>query len=676
MSSAPLPSSPAAPSTLAARPESLYALQFPSDPQLSPDGTRVAFVLTSIRPETPDTASTPDTAGTVSTTGTPDPERPRYFSAVHVSDGGAPRPLTAGDARDSSPRWSPDGTQLAFLSDRSGRPQLYLLPLAGGEARQITRYATGVSSPAWSPDGRYLSFLTRADAVDRRDELGEARVVTSVLYRANGSGMTPPAPAALYLHDLQKGTTRPWHAPERDIDDLVWLPGTQGALLVSSATQDDAIHWRRDVFRLPLPDGDAPATPTQVTRWAAPIGQLAVHPDGQRFAGVGRPPGSINTHDAHVYLFGPDGTGTRLDPDWDRPAGNIVAGDLHVGRFPTRPVWRDDATLTVTYTVGGTAGLYDVTLAGTVTPRLHDPHGAVTAFTAHGEHLAHISESAARPTEVHLNGTRITRHGEHLPFTPAEPRRVTFQTEDGEGEGWILLPPGEDRVPALLNIHGGPHTAYGYGFMHEFQLFAQAGYGVCYSNPRGSVGYGQAWSEAIHGRWGTVDRADLEAFFDACLQQEPRLDAARTGVMGGSYGGYMTNLITSRTTRFQVAVTDRSICNLISFGGTSDIGMRFWDDELGGNFHRRDDVDRLWAMSPLRDVQDVRTPTLVIHSLQDLRCPIEQAEQWFAALQLHGIESRFVRFPDEDHELSRSGRPDRRVKRLQEYLDWIARHLP
>ena len=141
--------------------------------------------------------------------------------------------------------------------------------------------------------------------------------------------------------------------------------------------------------------------------------------------------------------------------------------------------------------------------------------------------------------------------------------------------------------------------------------------------------------------------------------------------MGGSYGGFMTNWITSQTPRFQVAVTDRSICNLLSFGGTSDIGMRFWDDELGGNFHRRADAGRLWDMSPLQFVEQVRTPTLIVHSLEDLRCPVEQGEQWFAALQLHGVPSRFVRFPAEDHELSRSGRPDRRVRRLEEYLGWL-----
>ena len=649
-------------------PESLYAFVFPSDPQLSPDGGMVAFVLSRVAEQTE------------AVPGDPDFPRPRYHSRIQISDGGPARDLTTGEGRDSAPLWAPDGQSLAFLSDRSGttpgKAQVYLLPLGGGEAKQLTTFRQGVSSAAFSPDGRYLSFLSGGDEQDRRDERGEVRVVTDVRYRFNGRGMLPERPASLYLHDLQSGETRVWWSPDLEIGDYVWRPDSSGVLYVSSESQEQAMRWQQEVYGLPL-NADQPR---QLTRWAAPISALAVHPDGERFAGLGRSPGSDNTQDLHLFLFGPGGQGTRLDASWDRPAGNNVAGDLHVGAFPGRPVWTDERTLTLPYTVGGSVGLFGVTLDGEVSPRLHDDLRVVTGFTAVGEHTAYISESAAEPTEVYLNGVKVTDCAASLPFMPLVPRRVTFRNELGEGEGWVLLPSGQapiegGKVPALLNIHGGPHTAYGHGFMHEFQLFAHQGYGVCYSNPRGSLGYGQKWSDDIRGRWGSIDMDDLLAFFDAALLAEPRLDPARTGVMGGSYGGYMTNWITSHTSRFQVAVTDRCICNLISFGGTSDIGMRFWDDELGGNFQRRSDVPKLWDMSPLKYVEAVSTPTLIIHSLEDLRCPVEQAEQWFAALQLHGVPSRFVRFPDENHELSRSGRPDRRARRLQEYLDWIGQYL-
>ncbi|MFC4453093.1 S9 family peptidase [Deinococcus sonorensis] len=643
------------------QPDSLYALTFPSDPQLSPDGRRAVFVLTRIEEEDPLAAD-------------PAFPKPRYRSRLQLTDGGPARDLTAGRGRDASPRWSPDGRTIAFLSDRDertkGRMQLYVLAPDGGEARQLTTFKTGVSGAEWSPDGQFLSFQSRGDTEDKREERGEPYATEALSYRSNGRGLLPETPAALYLHRLDSGETRLWHQPEQPISDYAWWPDGRGVLLVSSLSNTDAAQWRSEVFDLPL-EGER----RQLTSWAAPIGNLAPHPDGVRFAGVGRAPGTLNTQDPHVFLFSESGEGRRLDGGWDRPTSNIVAGDLHVGSFPERPRWRDEQILTLLSTLGGSTAIIELGLDGEVQVQQHDPERLISAFSLQAGQLAWLSESVTEPPELYLNGERITHQGATLPFTPRGAQRVTFQNELGEGEGWVMLPEGDGPFPALLNIHGGPHTAYGHGFMHEFQLFAQQGYAVCYSNPRGSVGYGQAWSDDIQDRWGTVDMQDLLAFFDACLAQMPQLDARRTAVMGGSYGGYMTNWITSQTDRFQAAVTDRSICNLISFGGTSDIGARFWDDELGGNFQRSHDVPHLWQMSPLNYVEQVSTPTLIIHSLDDLRCPIEQGEQWYTALQLHGVPTRFVRFPGEDHELSRSGRPDRRVRRLQEYLDWLKRYL-
>ncbi|MBB5236023.1 S9 family peptidase [Deinococcus budaensis] len=642
-------------------PQSLLALQFPSDPQVSPGGTRAAFVLSRVEEEDP---HEPD----------PDFPKPRYRSQLWLSDGGEARPLTGGEGRDTSPRWSPDGETLAFVREQGGeKGQLFLLPLAGGEARRVTRFRNPVQDVQWSPDGRYLSFLSTADDEDRRDERGEARVITRPRYRFNGRDWLPETPARLWRYDVAAGRLEAWHAPEVEIAAYVWQPGSRGVLLVSSPSELDAAQWRQEVYRLGL-DGER----EQLTRWNSAIGAVVPHPDGERLLLVGRPEGKGSPEDAHLFLTEPGGGWRRLDAGWDRPVGNLVGGDCHVGAFPERPVWLDDETLLISSTVGGSCGLFRVGLDGTVTPHDHDPEAAIPAFTARGGGVALIRERADRFPEVELNGQAVTRLHERLPFAARTPARVTFASELGEGEGWVLLPDGDaDRsAPAVLSIHGGPHTAYGHAFSHEFQLLAARGYGVCYGNPRGSVGYGQAWSSDIHGRWGTVDMADLLAFFDACLAAHPPLDPGRSAVMGGSYGGYMTNFITGYTDRFQAAITDRSICNLLSFGGTSDIGMRFWDDELGLNFHRSADAARLWDLSPLKYVERVRTPTLIVHSVLDHRCPVEQAEQWYAALHLHGVPVRFVRFPGEDHELSRSGRPDRRLKRLEEYLGWLEEWVP
>lgn len=639
---------------------------FPSDPQLSPDGAQVAFVLTRIEEE--DLARPErDEAGK------PFP-RPRYKSAVYLSDGSAPRQLTAGTARDHAPRWSPDGAQLAFISDRAGKPQLFLLPLAGGEARQLTHFKTGAGEAKWSPDGRSLAFLSRGDALDLAPERGEARVITHLRYKFNGAGFLPDTPPSLYLLNVESGEARALLTPETEISDFVWKPDGSGLLFVAAPDERAAALWEDEVFELQL-TGER----RQVTRWASALGALAPHPDGTRFAAVGHPQDKRNTEDAHVFEFSLKGpaeqnTGRRLDPRVDVPVGNIVAGDCHVGAFPGRPVWLED-TLALQYTVGGSCGVFDL-VEGERRPRQFTPGTVVAGFTANARGLAFVQESEQAFPEVYLNGQKVTDLAAHLgDFPRRAAERVTAQVEGGEVEGWVLLPEGASGVPAVLSIHGGPHTAYGHGFVHEFQLLADRGYAVCYSNPRGSVGYGQAWSEAIFGRWGSVDYADLMAFFDACLARFPQLDARRSAVMGGSYGGYMTNWVTGHTDRFACAITDRSICNLVSFNGTSDIAPRFWRDELGLEFVHSADIAGLWDMSPLKYVEHVKTPTLIVHSEEDYRCPVEQAEQWFTALKLLGVETRFVRFPSENHELSRSGRPDRRLARLSEYLNWLDRFL-
>ncbi|UBV42315.1 S9 family peptidase [Deinococcus taeanensis] len=645
-------------------PESLLSLVFPSDPQVSPDGQRAAFVLTRTEEDDP---RKPDA----------DFPKPRYKAQIWLADAHGSRALTQGEGRDGSPRWSPDGQTLAFTRKVAEGAQLHLLPLSGGEARLMTRYRGGVQDLQWSPDGQFIAFFTTGDEEDKRDERGEARVITKPRYRFNGRDWLPERPARLHLLNVQTGELREWHAPEVEAGGVSWLPDSRGVLLITSVDDLAAAHWQQEVWHLNL-EGEL----RQVTQWQSAVNAVVPHPDGTHFVLVGRPAGQGNTEHTHLYLLPLAGNAAplRLDAGHDHPVGNAVGGDCHVGTMPEKPTWLDQHTLLFSSTVRGSCGLFTATLNDTlsgavVAPFDHDPQAVIPAFTARGGGVALIRERADRFPEVILNGAPVTDLHARLPFPVRTPERVTFSTDLGEGEGWVLLPEGANPVPALLSIHGGPHTDYGHAFTHEFQLYAARGQAVCYSNPRGSVGYGQAWVDAIHGRWGSVDADDLLHFFDRCLDAHPRLDRARTAVMGGSYGGFMTNWLTSHTTRFQAAITDRSICNLLSFGGTSDIGLRFWDDELGLNFHRRADTLKLWDMSPLQYVENVRTPTLIVHSVLDHRCPVEQAEQWYAALTLHGVPVRFVRFPGEDHELSRSGRPDRRLTRLTEYLNWLDRWL-
>jgi dipeptidyl aminopeptidase/acylaminoacyl peptidase len=253
---------------------------------------------------------------------------------------------------------------------------------------------------------------------------------------------------------------------------------------------------------------------------------------------------------------------------------------------------------------------------------------------------------------------------------------VWFKGPDGNDiQGWVLKPPGFDsakKYPSILEIHGGPLVQYGYSFMHEFYFLASQGYVVHFSNPRGGRGYGEEHAKAIWGAWGGADNDDLMAWTNF-ISQQPYIDSQRMGVTGGSYGGYMTLWIIGHTERFKAAVAQRSVSNIISMWGSSDYNWVFQQElEAGAPF---EDLQKYWDMSPMKYMGSVKTPTLVIHSENDLRCPIEQGEQAFVALQRMGVDSEMVRFPDEFHGLSRSGRTDRRVVRLNHILRWFDKYL-
>jgi dipeptidyl aminopeptidase/acylaminoacyl peptidase len=242
-------------------------------------------------------------------------------------------------------------------------------------------------------------------------------------------------------------------------------------------------------------------------------------------------------------------------------------------------------------------------------------------------------------------------------------------------QGWILKPPGFDpqkTYPAIMEIHGGPLAMYGWFFMHEFYFLAAQGYVVAFSNPRGGHGYGEAHAGAIHGGWGDADYADLMAFADL-LADKPYIDSQRMGVTGGSYGGYMTVWIIGHTRRFRAAVTSRCVSNFVSMWGSSDFNWSF-QQELSDK-PPFEDLQKFWDHSPIKYIGSARTPTLVIHNEFDLRCPIEQGEQVFVALKSLGVDSEMVRFPDEFHGLSRTGRTDRRITRIRHIQRWFDKYM-
>ena len=315
----------------------------------------------------------------------------------------------------------------------------------------------------------------------------------------------------------------------------------------------------------------------------------------------------------------------------------------------------------------------DGTLSGLLTP-----DGACDTFDVFGEHTLVCGLYGSRLAELYLDGEQVTFFNDEWTASHQiiEPEFHTFTDPDGfEIHGWALKPAGYEagkQYPAILHIHGGPRTVFGTVYHHEMQLWANAGYFVFFCNPRGSDGRGDEFGD-INGKYGTVDYENLMQFTDEMLRRYPDADPARVGVTGGSYGGFMTNWIIGHTDRFAAAASQRSISNWIAFEHTSDIGPMFTPSNQAAT--TRDDVHKLWWHSPLKYAPNAKTPTLFIHSDADYRCWLVEAVSMFTALKMHGCEARMCLFKGETHELSRSGKPQNRIRRMEEILRWMDLHL-
>jgi dipeptidyl aminopeptidase/acylaminoacyl peptidase len=373
----------------------------------------------------------------------------------------------------------------------------------------------------------------------------------------------------------------------------------------------------------------------------------------------------------------------------DRPCGDATLGDLRAFAGWDGPTWSADSSrIFVPVSDRGSVHLYSVDLASgelrNLTPTLGGGT-AIVSFSADRSRVASAVTEPLNPGDLQvgqigasaLELRRLTDHNRELlaELPLAQPQEFSAASDGGEVHGWLIMPAEASAakpVPLLLYVHGGPHTQYGWGLMHELQYLCSQGMAVLYTNPRGSRGYGVEHTAAIRGDWGGADYQDLMAAVDHAVTL-PGIDAKRLGVTGGSYGGYMTNWMIGKTDRFRAGVTQRSVVNLHSMGGTCD--FNFSDTEyFGGNTW--DNTDRLLAQSPLSLAAKVNTPLLIIHSEGDLRCPIEQAEQLFAALKVQGKTVEFIRYPKEaNHGLSRSGPPDLRIDRLKRIFSWFERYL-
>jgi dipeptidyl aminopeptidase/acylaminoacyl peptidase len=632
------------------RPEHIASVVAPNDPRLSPDLTQVAFSVHWI-----------------------DAEANTGRSAIWVATiDGQRTDVVATNA--ASARWSPDGRSLAFVREST----VCVLPMRGpGEARVVASWKSGgPEALEWSPDGMSLAALVRVDARhDTKDAERPARRITRLFSRLDDVGWIVDRPLHVFVaradgtdaapHDLTPG--------ERSYESISWLPDSSGLVCVRPADDVD-VTQHSELVHVPLGGGDV-STFGPSDRI---IEDAQVSPDGLRVATTGFDDPTNQPRHAKLAIT-------------NRRTGDTTEVDIGIDRSVTGATWGLDDRLVFAVPDRGAVRLMCAALDGTISD-IACGDRSIEAFDARGDMVAFVVSSPTQPGEI-----VVSRSGDERQLTSFAPRLrfdvvpATKATVRDELDVWTMWPRDVDpaaappaSVPLLLFVHGGPMSQYGWAFLDEFQMAAASGFAVAYSNPQGSNSGSEESmrilrspvAEVDPGRgWGGADIDDVLAALDDVLARFPCIDASRVGILGGSYGGYVTSwMLVHHGERFAAGCSERAVNNLLTLEHNSDVAG-FFRFEIGVS--HLDHPEEYLRMSPISAVANLATPMLVLHSEQDLRCPIDQAEQWFVACRILGIDHlvEFHRFPAESHELSRSGSPSHRRQRAEIIDAFFRKHL-
>jgi dipeptidyl aminopeptidase/acylaminoacyl peptidase len=685
----------------------LFNFVWAGDPQIAPDGNRVAFVRVTVN-EKKDGYNTSIWAVSPAT------------SETHQ--------LTNGP-RDSSPRWSPDGQYLVFVrvTEKDGKPdvpQLFMLLMAGGDSFQLTRVPRGAAQPQWSPDGKTIAFVSNANpedlakdketqpspgltppaeaaaspnptpkAEDKRES--DVRVITRAIYRFNGPGyLDPKRPQHIWAvtpprNPDNKVTPKQITSGRFPEDNVTWAKDSSRIFFTSDRTDEPYYQLpETTIFSIGLAGGE----PVKLTTFDMDAGGFAVSPDGKQFAfiaSVSRPVKSYSQPDLWVMDIAPNAKPRNLTATFDYDIAGGLTGDSGAprGGGGGAPVWTANGKSIVSvYTKEGRANLAAFSPVDGRQSEVTRGNQAVSSFRATPDmtKFVYIVSTPTRIGELFWTERirpvpkQLTRLNEELfsRLNLTEPEEIWYQSFDGKKiQAWVQKPPDFDpskKYPLILNIHGGPHAAYGYVFDHEFQWMAAKGYVVLYPNPRGSTSYGQEFGNIIQYNYPGDDYRDLMAGVDELIKRG-YIDEHKLGVTGGSGGGVLTNWTIGHTTRFAAAVSQRDISDWADWWYTADFVQfqPYWF--RGAPFEDPEDFKR---RSGITYIDKVTTPLMLILGEADWRTPTGAGgEQMFRALKYRKIPTVMVRFPNESHELSRSGQPWHRIERLQHIVGWFDRWL-